>query len=75
MPYNKLHVGDYEKAYYDNASDVVVLKVNSKENTYTRAIMYKWTTDCLELENMTNREIQHTLQKLNIELSKVLIKE
>ncbi len=43
VPYNKFHVGDYEKAHYDKVSDVVVFKVNSKENTYTRAIMYKWT--------------------------------
>ncbi len=58
VPYNKLHVGDYEKAHYDKVSDVVVLKVNSKENTYTRAIMYKWTMDSLELENTRYSEIQ-----------------
>jgi hypothetical protein len=39
-------------------SHVVVLKVNSKENTYTRAIMYKWQMDRLELENTKYREIQ-----------------
>jgi hypothetical protein len=55
VPYNKFHVGDYAKAHHDKVSDVVVLKVNSKENTYTRAIMYKWTMDRLELENTRYR--------------------
>ncbi len=38
VPCNKLHVGNYEKVHYDTMSDIVVLKVMSKENTYTRAI-------------------------------------
>ncbi len=38
VSYNKLHVGNYEKVHYDTMSDVVVLKVGSKENTCTRAI-------------------------------------
>ena len=42
LPYNKLHVGNYDKVHYDTKSDVVVLKVGSKENTYTRAIQGKW---------------------------------
>ena len=58
MPYNKFHVGDYEKAHYDKVSDVVVVKVNSKEDTYTCAIMYKWTMDLLELENTRFGEMQ-----------------
>ena len=38
LPYNKLHVGNYDKVHYDTKSDVIVLKVGSKENTYTSAI-------------------------------------
>ena len=38
IPYNKLHVGNFEKVHYDTKSDVVVLKVRSQENTYIRAI-------------------------------------
>jgi hypothetical protein len=45
VPYNKLHVGNYEKVHYDTMSDVVVLKVMSKESTYTRAIQGKWLSD------------------------------
>ena len=58
VPYNKFHVGDYEKAHHDKISDVVVLRINSKENTFTRAIMHKWTMDRLELEHNRNSEIQ-----------------
>ncbi len=28
VPYNKFHVGDYEKAHHDKISDVVVLRIN-----------------------------------------------
>ena len=58
VPYNKFHVGDYEKAHHDKISDVVVLLLNSKENTFTLAIMHKWTMDRLELEHTRNSEIQ-----------------
>ncbi len=34
VPYNKLHVGDYEKAHHDKISDVVVLRINSKEKYF-----------------------------------------
>ncbi len=56
--YNKFHVGDYEKAHHDKIGDVVVRQINLKENTFTRAIMHKWTMDRLELEHTRNREIQ-----------------
>ncbi len=42
--YNKLHVGKYEKVHYDTMSDVAVLKLMSKENTYTCAIQGHWLT-------------------------------
>ncbi len=44
-PYSKLHTGNYEKVQYDTMSDVAVLKMMSKENTYARAIQGKWLSD------------------------------
>ena len=49
VPYNKLHVGNFEKVHYDTMSDVVVLKVISKENRYTSAIQGKWLSDKVAL--------------------------
>ncbi len=49
VPYNKVHVGNYEKVHYNTMSDVVVLKVMSKESTYTRAIQGKWLRDKVAL--------------------------
>ena len=34
VPYNKLHVSNYEKVHYDTVSDVMVLQVNTCENTF-----------------------------------------
>ncbi len=58
VPYNKLHVGNYEKAHYDTISDVVVLKVMSKENTYTRAIQGKWLSDKVALGKVRDKEVK-----------------
>ncbi len=35
-PYNKLHVSNYKKVHYDVVSDVMVLQVNTRENTFVR---------------------------------------
>ncbi len=58
--YNKLHVGNYSKVHHDKVSDVIILRVNSQENTFTRVLMNKWVLDSdkLELEQVHNREIQ-----------------
>ena len=55
-PYNKLHVANYDKVHYDTKSDVVVLKVLSKENTFTRAIQGKWLSDKVALGDVIHRE-------------------
>jgi hypothetical protein len=39
-------------------SDVVVLKIISKENTYTRAIQGKWLSDKVALEKVRDKEVQ-----------------
>jgi hypothetical protein len=49
VPYNKLHVSNYRKVHYDQMSDVVVLKVESQKNTFTRAIWSKYLADSNEL--------------------------
>ncbi len=58
VPYNKLHVGNYEKVHCDIMSDVVVLKGMSKENTHTRAIQGKELSDMVALEKVRDKEVQ-----------------
>ena len=57
-PYNKLHVASYERVHYDTKSDVVVLKIMSKEKTFTRAILGKWLNDKVALGKVINMEIK-----------------
>ena len=54
-PYNKLHVANYKRVHYDTKSDVVVLKIMSKENTFTRAIQGKWLNDKRVLGEVHNK--------------------
>ena len=54
-PYNKLHVANYERVHYDTKSDVVVLRIRSKENTFTRAIQGKWLSDRIVLSEVRRR--------------------
>ena len=49
VPYNKLHVSNYRKVHHDKMSDVIVLKVESQKNTFTRAILSKFLADSNEL--------------------------
>ncbi len=55
--YNKLHVANYSKVHHNKVSDVIVLQVNSQENTFTRVLMHKWVLDKMELEQVHNQEI------------------
>ena len=65
VPYNKLHVGNYERVHYDTKSDVVVLKVMSKENTYTRAIQGKWHINKLALNKISDMETKTPMYAFN----------
>ena len=56
VPYNKLHVSNYRKVHHDKMSDVVVLKVESQKNTYTRAILSKFLADYNELLRIRDKE-------------------
>ena len=66
-PYNKLHVANYERFHYDTKSDAVrvVLKIMSKENTFTRAIFGRWLTDKVALGKVINMEVKTPLYAFN----------
>ena len=64
-PYNKLHVANYERVHYDTKSDVVVLKIMSKENTFTRAIQGKWLNDKRVLGEVHDKEIKTPMYAFN----------
>ena len=34
--YNKLHISNYTEVHYDVVSDVMILPVNTRENTFVR---------------------------------------
>ena len=66
-PYNtlKLHVANYERVHYNTKSDVVVLKIMSKENTFTRAIQGKWLNDKVALGKVINMEVKTPMHAFN----------
>ena len=64
-PYNKLHVANYKRVHYDTKSDVVVLQVMGKENTFTRAIQGKWHSDQLVLKQVSHKELQTPVYAFN----------
>jgi hypothetical protein len=48
-PYNKLHISNYKKVHYNLVSDVMVLQVNTRENTFVRVTQKQFNTDLLNL--------------------------
>ena len=56
VPYNTPHVSNYRKVHHDKMSDVLVLKVESQKNTYTRAIKSKFLADSSELLRIRDKE-------------------
>ena len=48
-PYNKLHISNYKKVHYDVVSDVMVLQVNTRENTFVRVTQKQFNDDLLNL--------------------------
>ena len=61
--YNKLHISNYKKVRYDVVSDVMVLQVNTRENTFVRVTQKQYTTDLLELLTIRAREQQAHLAR------------
>ena len=45
----KLHISNYKKVHYDVVSDVMVLQVNTRENTFVRVTQKQFNTDLLNL--------------------------
>ncbi len=54
--FNKLHVSNYSKVHHYKVSYVVVLKVESQKNTFTRAIWSKYLPDSNELLRIKDKE-------------------
>jgi hypothetical protein len=72
VPYNKFHVGNYDEALYDSIRSVIVLRVVSELDTFTRTSMNRWQHDQLILHKSRHREqanfagVKHsTLKGLN----------
>ena len=58
IPYNKLHIAEYTRVHYDPTSDVMVMRVQSKDNTFTRVTQLKWCMDKLDLAKAVTEEHQ-----------------
>ena len=48
-PYNKLHISNYKKVHYNVVSNVMVLQVNTRENTFVRVTQKQFNTNLLDL--------------------------
>ena len=58
IPYNKLHVSNYTGVHYDSTSDVMVMRVNTENNSYTRVTQKQWLMDKLDLTKAIFEEQQ-----------------
>ena len=54
-----------QSSHYDTKSDVLVLKIRSQENTFTRAIQGKWLSDQIALSEVRDQEIQIPMYAFN----------
>jgi hypothetical protein len=62
-PYNILQVSNYKKVYYDVVSDVMVLQVNTSENTSVRVTQKQFNTELLDLLTIAATEQQVQLAR------------
>ena len=51
IPYNPLHISNYTRVHFDPASDLMVMRVNTETNSFTRVNQLKWLQDKLALSN------------------------
>ena len=58
IPYNRLHIGNYTRVHYDSTSDVMVMRINTEVNTYTRVTQIQWLQDTLALSTTVLEEQQ-----------------
>ena len=42
IPYNQLHISIYTRVHFDLASDLMVMRVNTEANSFTRVTQLKW---------------------------------
>ena len=48
IPYNKLHTSNYSRVHYNPASDLMVLQVNTEENTFVQVTQTQFNIDMLD---------------------------
>jgi hypothetical protein len=60
IPYNKLHEANYTRVQYDHwqTSDIMIMRVNTIQNTYTWVTQLKWFQDKLALSKAIMDEHQ-----------------
>ena len=51
IPYNPLRISNYAKVPFDLASDMMVMRVNTETNSFTRVTQLKWLRDKIALSN------------------------
>ena len=56
IPYNPLHISNYTRVHFDPASDLMVMRVNTETNSFTRVTQNKWIQDKLALANTVIEE-------------------
>ena len=61
IPYNRLHISNYTRIHYDSASDMMVMRVNTEANTYTRVTQHQWLMEKLDLSKAVLEEQQANL--------------
>ncbi len=49
IKYNPLHISNYTRVHFDVASDMMVMRVNTEVNTFTRITQIQWLQDKLAL--------------------------
>ena len=49
ITYNPLHISNYTRVHFDPASDMMVMRVNTETNSFTRVTQLKWLRDKMAL--------------------------
>ena len=51
IPYNLLQISNYTRVHFDPASDMMVMRVNTETNSFTRVTQLTWLRDKIALSN------------------------
>ena len=51
IPYNQLHISNDTRVHFDQASDMMLMRVNTETNSFTRVTQLKWLRDKIALSN------------------------